>query len=85
MKNAGSKEAFFKVDYTYCYDLAKRGLQAGADRFFLVSAIVTLLHGSRLHAVPPASDRASALAPCLSILLVGLPDIVKKKMARYEE
>jgi uncharacterized protein YbjT (DUF2867 family) len=39
MKNAGSKEAFFKVDYTYCYDLAKRGLQAGADRFFLVSAM----------------------------------------------
>lgn len=39
MKNAGSKEAFFKVDYTYCYDLAKRGLQAGADRYFLVSAM----------------------------------------------
>jgi uncharacterized protein YbjT (DUF2867 family) len=39
MKNAGSKEAFFKVDYTYCYDLAKIGLQAGADRFFLISAM----------------------------------------------
>jgi uncharacterized protein YbjT (DUF2867 family) len=39
IKNAGSKEAFYKVDFTYCYELAKRGLDAGADRFFQVSAM----------------------------------------------
>lgn len=39
MKKAGSKEAFYKVDFTYCYELAKTALEAGADRFFLVSAM----------------------------------------------
>lgn len=39
MKKAGSKEAFYKVDFTYCYELAKKGLEAGGDRFFLVSAM----------------------------------------------
>ena len=38
MKKAGSKEAFFKVDFTYPYELAKAALKAGADRFFVVSA-----------------------------------------------
>lgn len=39
MKKAGSKGAFYKVDFTYCYELAKAALSAGADRFFLVSAM----------------------------------------------
>lgn len=39
MKKAGSKEAFYKVDYTYPYELAERALKAGANRFFLVSAM----------------------------------------------
>ncbi len=39
MKKAGSKEAFYKVDFTYPYELAKAALSAGADRFFLVSAM----------------------------------------------
>jgi uncharacterized protein YbjT (DUF2867 family) len=39
MKKAGSKEAFYKIDFTYPYELAKTALAAGADRFFLVSAL----------------------------------------------
>ncbi len=39
IKVAGSKEAFYKVDFTYPYELAKRGLKEGADRFFIVSAM----------------------------------------------
>lgn len=39
MKTAGSKEAFYKVDFTYPYELAIRALSAGADRFFVVSAM----------------------------------------------
>lgn len=39
IKKAGSKEAFYKVDFTYCYNLAERALTSGADRFFLVSSI----------------------------------------------
>ncbi len=39
MKKAGSKEAFYKVDYTYPYELAQRALKAGAQRYFLVSAL----------------------------------------------
>ncbi len=39
MKKAGSKEAFFKVDYTYPFELAQRALKSGANRFFLVSAM----------------------------------------------
>lgn len=39
MKKAGSKEAFYKVDFTYCYEFAKAALNAGADRFFLISAM----------------------------------------------
>lgn len=39
MKQAGSKEAFYKVDFTYPFDLAERALKAGAKRFFLVSAM----------------------------------------------
>ena len=39
IKVAGSKEAFYKVDFTYPYELAKRALAEGADRFFIVSAM----------------------------------------------
>jgi len=39
IKKAGSKEAFYKVDFTYCYNLAERALKSGAERFFLVSAM----------------------------------------------
>ncbi|MFY0591269.1 NAD(P)H-binding protein [Roseivirga sp.] len=39
MKKAGSKEAFYKVDFTYPYELAQRALKEGASRFFLVSAL----------------------------------------------
>lgn len=39
MKKAGSKESFYKVDYTYPYELAGRALKSGARRFFLVSAM----------------------------------------------
>ncbi|OEJ99636.1 NAD(P)H-binding protein [Roseivirga misakiensis] len=39
MKKAGSKEAFYKVDFTYPYELAQRALKEGANRFFLVSAL----------------------------------------------
>ena len=39
MKNAGSKEAFYKVDFTYPYELAQKALKGGADRFFLISAM----------------------------------------------
>lgn len=39
MKKAGSKDAFYKVDFTYPYELARRALAAGATRYFLVSAM----------------------------------------------
>jgi uncharacterized protein YbjT (DUF2867 family) len=39
MKKAGSKEAFYKVDFTFPYELAQRALKEGASRFFLVSAL----------------------------------------------
>ena len=39
IKNAGSKEAFYKVDFTYPYELAKAAHAAGSDRYFLVSAL----------------------------------------------
>ncbi len=39
IKTAGSKEAFYKVDFTYPYELAKRALAAGAERYFIVSAM----------------------------------------------
>ena len=39
MKQAGSKDAFYKVDFTYPYELAQTALEAGADRYFLISAM----------------------------------------------
>ncbi len=39
IKKAGSQEAFYKVDYTYPMELAKRALKEGAQRFFLVTAL----------------------------------------------
>ena len=39
IKTAGSKESFYKVDFTYPYELAKRALAAGAERYFIVSAM----------------------------------------------
>ena len=39
IKAAGSQEAFYKVDFTYPYELAKRALKEGANRYFVVSAM----------------------------------------------
>lgn len=39
MKKAGSKEAFLKVDYTYCLEFAKLVKKMGAKKFVLVSSL----------------------------------------------
>lgn len=39
MKKAGSREAFFQVDFTHCFNLAKICRQKGAAHFLLVSAL----------------------------------------------
>lgn len=35
---AGSKEAFFKVDFTYVYEAARMGMEKGVNQFLLVSS-----------------------------------------------
>jgi uncharacterized protein YbjT (DUF2867 family) len=39
MKKAGSKEAFFKVDFTYPHQIAQMALKNGAERFLIVSSV----------------------------------------------
>ncbi|SHL37765.1 Uncharacterized conserved protein YbjT, contains NAD(P)-binding and DUF2867 domains [Desulfatibacillum alkenivorans DSM 16219] len=39
IKKAGSKEAFKKVDFNYCLEVARAGLANGAGHFLLVSAM----------------------------------------------
>ncbi|MEQ8704056.1 MAG: NAD(P)H-binding protein [Phaeodactylibacter sp.] len=39
MAKAGSKAAFYKVDYTYAYETAKAAAEAGANQLLLVSSV----------------------------------------------
>lgn len=39
MKKAGSKDAFYRVDYTYPVEIAQLGFQNGAKRFAIVTAM----------------------------------------------
>jgi uncharacterized protein YbjT (DUF2867 family) len=39
MKKAGSKDAFYKVDFTYPHEIAKLTLKNGAERFLIVSSV----------------------------------------------
>lgn len=39
MKQAGSKEAFYKVDFTYPFEVAKAALQNGAQQYLIVTAM----------------------------------------------
>jgi nucleoside-diphosphate-sugar epimerase len=39
IKNAGSKEAFKKVDYEYCISIAQLCFENGAKNFYIVSAL----------------------------------------------
>ncbi len=39
MKKAGSKEAFYRVDYTYPYQIAEMALAKGAKRFSIITAM----------------------------------------------
>lgn len=39
MKKAGSKDAFYRVDYTYPYEIAKMALANGAKRFSIITAM----------------------------------------------
>ncbi len=39
MKQAGSKEAFFKVDFIYAYEISKIAKQNGVNQFLLVSSV----------------------------------------------
>lgn len=39
MAKAGSKAAFYKVDYTYAYESAKLAAEAGANQLMLVSSV----------------------------------------------
>ncbi|MBO3700026.1 NAD(P)H-binding protein [Roseivirga sp. E12] len=49
IKNAGSQDAFYKVDFTYPMELAKRALRSGASRFFLVSAMGAKLNSRNFY------------------------------------
>ncbi|NME72625.1 oxidoreductase [Flammeovirga aprica] len=39
MRKAGSKEAFYKVDFTYCVNFGKLALQNGAKNFQIISSM----------------------------------------------
>ncbi|MBK9735700.1 MAG: oxidoreductase [Saprospiraceae bacterium] len=39
MAKAGSKDAFYKVDYTYCYNVAKLASNNGVKRILLISSM----------------------------------------------
>ncbi len=39
MRQAGSKDAFYKVDCTYPHEIAKLAVKNGSDRFLIVTAI----------------------------------------------
>lgn len=39
MRRAGGKKAFYKVDYTYCYESARIAAEEGASQFLLVSSV----------------------------------------------
>lgn len=39
MKQAGSKEAFYKVDFTYPFEVAKAALKNGARQYLIVTAM----------------------------------------------
>ena len=39
MRKAGSKEAFFKVDFTYCFEAARIAAEEGSGQFLLVSSV----------------------------------------------
>ncbi|TAD95458.1 MAG: oxidoreductase [Bacteroidetes bacterium] len=39
MKQAGSKEAFYKVDFTYAYEFAKFAFRSGIKKFLIVTAM----------------------------------------------
>jgi uncharacterized protein YbjT (DUF2867 family) len=39
MAIAGSKDAFYKVDFTYCFELAKVSLEMHAKQFLIISAM----------------------------------------------
>ena len=38
-RKAGNKAAFYKVDFTYCYESARIAAEEGASQFFLVSSV----------------------------------------------
>ena len=40
MAKAGSQEAFYKIDYTYTYQLAELAAKGGASQFLLVRSSV---------------------------------------------
>ena len=39
MRKAGSKEAFYQVDFTYCYESARIAAEAGASQFLMISSV----------------------------------------------
>ncbi|HAA13575.1 MAG TPA: nucleoside-diphosphate sugar epimerase [Cytophagales bacterium] len=49
MKQAGSKEAFRKVDYQHVMDVAKLALENGSENFFLVSSIGAKAHSKNFY------------------------------------
>ncbi len=39
IKKAGTKEAFYKVDYTYCLEAARAGVAGGANHLLVITAM----------------------------------------------
>jgi uncharacterized protein YbjT (DUF2867 family) len=49
MKRAGSKEAFYKVDFTYAHQAAQMASRNGTERFLLVTSIGADPHSSNFY------------------------------------
>ncbi len=64
IKNAGSKEAFRRVDHGYIEALAKRAAELGAKRFLLVTSVATDVHSPNFYLrVKAEAESAVALKP----------------------
>jgi len=83
LRQAGSKAAFEQVDKTFCVNAARQAAAAGAQRFFMVSAVNANRHGLSFYARTKGEAEREVIAAGVPMTVFMQPSLLQGHRAEF--
>lgn len=83
MKQAGSREAFYRVDHDYCVQAAYLARQGGAQRFLMVSAVNADAKGVSFYARTKGEAERHVIEAGVPLTVFMQPSLLRGRRAEF--